>query len=242
MVAQGTHQKAALEVQQMLTMINDKKRIGHKLSSNETYAEGKIRSWCSESKRQNKPLKDVLEHLVNPIWELVYLWNGITYWDPQVLKDTIQTIQNRLLDENTQVSYNGSDNGPDLDGSHTYNDTSKDNDNKNCKDSNSSDDSTMFLIMGVIERDIRHDHKKAFEYFNRILRKPDEESNWTLPYAMFENAVTHCKQKKECSSLTSTWICRVEDYYLDHPDDIEWHARMQLRCQLLLESQIIKCC
>ncbi|KAG1133595.1 hypothetical protein G6F42_001272 [Rhizopus arrhizus] len=205
MIAQGMYEKAALEAVQMINMFEQKRKLGHRISSNEHYAESKVASWIAMSVSLSKSLKETLHLVTNPIWELVYLWNGTCWWKYEVI---------------SQVK--------------AY--------------ATTTNDPLVHLIMGVFYRDLDKNLELAMEHFNLILMMK-KQADWMYPYAMYEIAATQCVLMSSSSSnnnksssgtilVVTDWIRCIEAYYQQHPQDKEWECRMQLRCQLLLES----CC
>lgn len=213
MMAEGMYDKAALESIQMINMFEQKRKLGHHISSNEHYAESKVASWIAMSSSttttpSNKALlKETLHTVTNPIWELVYLWHGTCYWTYEVISDI--------------RSYAGN--------------------------SRNNSDPMLSLIMGVVCRDVDRNLALAMEYFNLILMMKQEAAGWVYPYAMYEIAATQCALPANntwngggttLAVVVTDWVRCIEAYYQQHPQDKEWECRMQLRCQLLLES----CC
>ncbi|KAI8644124.1 outer membrane protein Iml2/Tetratricopeptide repeat protein 39, partial [Parasitella parasitica] len=191
MIAEGKYEKAALESRQMISMFEQKRKLGHRISSNEQYAESRVESWIETSKTRSSTLKETLQNVRNPIWELVYLWNGTCYWSCKVVEDIKKQT---------------------------------------------TDDPMLHLIMGVLHRDLDGNVQLAMEYFNLVLKS---DAGWINPYAMYELAATQCTAtaKNEYYQITiADWIQCIESYYQGHSQDKEWECRMQLRCQLLLES------
>ncbi|CEP11946.1 hypothetical protein [Parasitella parasitica] len=191
MIAEGKYEKAALESKQMISMFEQRRKLGHRISSNEQYAESRVKCWMEMSKTRSSTLKETLQSVRNPIWELVYLWNGTCYWKHDVVEDI---------------------------------------------KSQNKDDPMLHLIMGVLYRDLDGNVELATEHFNLVLQN---DEGWINPYAMYELAATQCTAaaKNRHYQITVTdWIQCIESYYQGHPRDKEWECRMQLRCQLLLES------
>ncbi|KAK4521172.1 uncharacterized protein ATC70_013117 [Mucor velutinosus] len=200
MIAEGMYEKAALESIQMINMFEQKRKLGHRISSNEHYAESKVASWIAMSTSlPSQSLEETLHTVANPIWELVYLWHGTCYWTHEVISD-IKSHATR---------------------------------------SNSSDP-MLYLILGVLYRDMDRNLELAMEQFNLILMMKKEAAGWIYPYAMYEIAATQCTTFNSGTILVivTDWVQCIEAYYQQHPQDKEWECRMQLRCQLLLES----CC
>ncbi|GAN04812.1 hypothetical protein MAM1_0074c04277 [Mucor ambiguus] len=204
MIAQGMYEKAALESIQMINLFEQKRKLGHRISSNEQYAESKVASWTAMSTSQSsKALKETLQTITNPIWELVYLWHGTCYWTTEVISEIKSHATARK----------------------------------------SSNDPMLCLILGVLYRDVDNNLALAMEHFNLILTlKKKDGAGWIYPYAMYEIAATQCTLSNTSSGtilvVVTNWVQCIEAYYQQHPQDKEWECRMQLRCQLLLES----CC
>ncbi|CEJ02857.1 hypothetical protein RMCBS344292_16851 [Rhizopus microsporus] len=95
MIADGLYDKAAREVQQLVHMFEIKKKHNShsRFSAGEFYAEAKISQWNKYSKTYDMFLRSVLDELIiNPLWELVYLWNGVSYWSEPVLNSIKQQL------------------------------------------------------------------------------------------------------------------------------------------------------
>lgn len=215
MVANGLYDKAELEIRQIMIMLDQKKKGNSRISSNEIYAESSVQLWIETSKELGIPLRDTLKYyIVNPVWELVYLWGGTTNWKANIVADiSARIIKQWQTDDRAKY------------------------------------DPMLCLLMGVIKRDVEKKNDAAMEYFDRILLKAEDGSmtnSWIIPYAMYEIAATYSKimlkdatsrsHIKEYQSIISGWIESIECYYIEHNHDVEWEARMQIRCQLLLES------
>lgn len=216
MMADGLYDKAVLEVRQMINMLDQKKKLGGgRISSNEQYAESRIRYWIETSTRNQTSLKDTLRYqIINPLWELVYLWNGTAYWKNEVVVDMKQKITKQWKEK--------------------------------------QDEPILCLFMGVIQRDVEKNIEIALEYFNLVLVTATQNSKkdgWIIPYAMYEIAVTHfslllkkrasiggTSHTSEYKILVSDYVHCIENYYIQNTQDMEWETRMQIRCQLLIES------
>ncbi|KAG2237989.1 hypothetical protein INT48_002551 [Thamnidium elegans] len=192
MIADGRYDKAALEIRQMTNMLGQRKP-----NCNEQYAESRIKHWVDTSTKNQTTLNKTLQFdIVNPLWELVYLWNGTRLLSSQIVE---------LIKQQPQT------------------------------------DPMICLLMGVIERDIEQNMELAMECFNLVLILTEETNSWIMPYAMYEIATTHCilfreKGHSEYKLIILDWINCIENYYSQNTQDNEWEARMQLRCQLLIES------
>ncbi|KAI9482951.1 MAG: outer membrane protein Iml2/Tetratricopeptide repeat protein 39 [Benjaminiella poitrasii] len=221
MIANRLYDKAALEVHQMINMLDQKRKAGGRISSDEFYAEAKLKSWISLSTIQDDSdslaLTDVLQYrIVNPVWELIYLWGRSIYWD----SDVASMIKERILKEHDSAGKTKSE---------KY--------GMEC------------LLLGVIYRDVDKDIDLAIEYFGLILKQNESmetiKNDVLIPHAAYEMAVTYCmllksytfaSQKSECKETVNDYIRCIKDYCTNSSCDFEWESRMQLKCQLLLET------
>ncbi len=86
MIADGLFDKAVLEIRQIINMLDQKKKLNSRISSNENYAESRVRSWLDISTKMQLSLRDTLQFkVINPIWELVYLSVKPLYYHTMVL-------------------------------------------------------------------------------------------------------------------------------------------------------------
>lgn len=68
------------------------------MNVNDQYAIEKVMSWINYAQKHKTSLKSVLERIhCNPIWELVYLWNGTCYWS----YDTAMYIKDKITANKT---------------------------------------------------------------------------------------------------------------------------------------------
>lgn len=201
-----------------------RKTTDARLSVNDQYAESKIVSWINYSETHSISLTTLLESLHNPIWELVYLWNGTCYWNYDIATYIKDKILNRWRINKDSNIHHARTKEP-----------------------------ILCLIMGVIYRDSLKNVEVAMEYFNSILLPKETEYGnnncWILPYAMYEIAATRAstalKNDNTCTEddmiIVMEWVKCIEYYYLENPQDKEWDTRMQLKCQLLLASCTNRC-
>lgn len=208
MIADGLFDKAVLEIRQIINMLDQKKKLNNIVNSNENYAESRVRHWIEISTQRKLSLRDTLKYkIVNPIWELVYLWNGVTHWKYEIVMDIKQHILEKWKNREEE-------------------------------------DLMLYILMGVIERDVEKKNDKALEYFHFVLKCNTHKQQWIIPYAMYEIAVSYFnilllsrKHMAEYKLIIMEWIKSIEKYYIEQSNDmVEWETRMQIRCQLLIES------
>lgn len=208
MIADGLFDKAVLEIRQIINMLDQKKKLNNIVNSNENYAESRVRHWIEISTQKKLSLRDTLKYkIANPIWELVYLWNGVTHWKYEIVMDIKQHILEKWKTKEEE-------------------------------------DLMLYILMGVIERDVEKKNDKALEYFHFVLKCNTHKQQWIIPYAMYEIAVSYFnilllsrKHMTEYKLIIMEWIKSIERYYIEQNSDmVEWETRMQIRCQLLIES------
>ncbi|KAI7875452.1 hypothetical protein K492DRAFT_173356 [Lichtheimia hyalospora FSU 10163] len=113
MFANEQYDKAGMEFHQIPGILERKRQLGGRLLPNEAFAERKIRRW---KEKAQKVAAETLQHpwmtqqqvkeryslldgdilkqvvVVNPLWELIYLWNGV----PQLTKEMQCNMKERL--------------------------------------------------------------------------------------------------------------------------------------------------
>lgn len=97
MFADEEYEKSALEFMQIPSILRRKRQLGGRLLPNEIFAERKIKHWRSKNKGQDlngESLKQVV--IVHPLWELVYLWNGFSQLDQDILMMMKQTMEDTV--------------------------------------------------------------------------------------------------------------------------------------------------
>ncbi|KAG1468776.1 hypothetical protein G6F56_003642 [Rhizopus delemar] len=94
MMAEGSFEKAGREIGQLIQMFEIKRKSGAALSPSEDYAEYKIKRWTETAKTREIPISELLR-TQQPLWELVYLWNGVHLWSESLLEKIEQELANR---------------------------------------------------------------------------------------------------------------------------------------------------
>ncbi|KAI8373783.1 hypothetical protein BD560DRAFT_446290 [Blakeslea trispora] len=97
MFADEEYEKSALEFMQIPSILRRKRQLGGRLLPNEIFAERKIKHWRSKNKGQDlngESLKQIV--IVHPLWELVYLWNGFSQLDQDILMMMKQTMEDTV--------------------------------------------------------------------------------------------------------------------------------------------------
>ncbi|RCH90070.1 Mitochondrial outer membrane protein iml2 [Rhizopus stolonifer] len=100
MFADEAYDKSAREFMQIPGMLKRKRQFGGKLLPNEIYAERKIKHWIQKSFGQEdgvldgKSLRKAV--VINPLWELIYLWNGFSQLTVQKLESMHQIMKDTL--------------------------------------------------------------------------------------------------------------------------------------------------
>ncbi|KAI8393578.1 uncharacterized protein BYT42DRAFT_551547 [Radiomyces spectabilis] len=96
MFGDGDFDEAAAEFLQIPRILERKRQLGGRLLPNEIFAERKIASWRQKSQNilDGSTLQSAV--VVNPLWELIYLWNGIPQLGTSMLDDMRQQLLERL--------------------------------------------------------------------------------------------------------------------------------------------------
>ncbi|KAI9277056.1 hypothetical protein BDA99DRAFT_554980 [Phascolomyces articulosus] len=205
-------------------------------------------------------LKQVV--IVNPLWELIYLWNGI----PQLSKEMLQTMKEQLqttLDHQEQHQ-------------HERNNI---NNNEGLHPGQDSNMAILRVILGAVVRE-QGDFVMAEKCFQATMAMEAQvqEDRWVIPYAMYELAVLHCFKIQQNTHTDLQYLIpeirslikRAEQYFqnarrnnnttnlsnnesddsqqdddreensnnttVDEGDHHDWDSRLHVRCQLLMEK------
>ncbi|KAF7720974.1 Mitochondrial outer membrane protein iml2 [Apophysomyces ossiformis] len=129
MFADEEYDKAAVEFLQIPNILDRKRQMGGRLLPNEVFAEHRIKRWKNKARDLNKKtgtsrtgrdsrkqqqqqqqpsvldgtmLKQVVT--VNPLWELIYLWNGISQLTPSMLEDMKKQLECVITDKTQSPS------------------------------------------------------------------------------------------------------------------------------------------
>ena len=169
-------------------------------------------------------LKQVV--VVNPLWELVYLWNGIPQLSSEMLNSMKQQLQS-TLDQQLQLAQ-----------------------------PQHSDIAILRVISGAVQRELNDftAAEKCFQAAVALDSRVSED-RWVIPYALYELAVLHCFRLQKAGSeedaiQARSLIKRAEQYFRrgaqpdnsdtpptsDEADHHDWENRLHIRCQLLLEK------
>ena len=109
---------------------------------------------------------------VNPLWELIYLWNGI----PQLSKEMLNTMKEQLesaINEQEKQQRQETENGR--------------------RQYQPSDMAILQVILGAVLRE-QGEIVMAEKYFQSTIAMDSQihEDRWVVPYAMYELAVLNC--------------------------------------------------
>ncbi|KAI9475830.1 MAG: hypothetical protein EXX96DRAFT_651552 [Benjaminiella poitrasii] len=108
MFADDEYDKSAIEYMEIPAILKRKKHLGGRLLPNEIFAERKIKHWRMKylirTKCHNLTVDDVILDgptlksvvVVHPLWELIYLWNGFSQLNTDMLNSIKQSIVNTL--------------------------------------------------------------------------------------------------------------------------------------------------
>ncbi|KAI9258511.1 hypothetical protein BY458DRAFT_548986 [Sporodiniella umbellata] len=97
MFADEEYEKSAMEFMQVPIILKRKRQSGGRLLPSEIFAERKIKHWKSKVDKlylDGTLLKKAV--VINPLWELIYLWNGFPQLDYLMLQSIQKTLENAL--------------------------------------------------------------------------------------------------------------------------------------------------
>ncbi|KAG0166317.1 Mitochondrial outer membrane protein iml2 [Apophysomyces sp. BC1015] len=124
MFADDEYDKAAVEFLQIPSILDRKRQMGGRLLPNEIFAEHRIRRWKAKARELSKKEKagtsrasrdarklsildgNVLKQVVvvNPLWELIYLWNGISQLTSRMLEGMKEKLELAMADKTQSPS------------------------------------------------------------------------------------------------------------------------------------------
>ncbi|KAI8085021.1 uncharacterized protein BX664DRAFT_266554 [Halteromyces radiatus] len=279
------YDKAAIDFVQIPRLLARRRRSGTRLLPNEQFADRTIQRWMrqgahlmAEKKKQNGELgsndddddwrqrKGVMDGhllqqvvLVNPLWELIYLWNGIYHVSPAMLLQMKQGLEQGIDQINNEFSNSSHPLFP-------------------C-----SELGRLHLLLGVVERELGNfvhaetcfkqiiaqertcllDHQHS-EYDDMDDNKNDKTLSWAGSYAFYEMALLKCLQSTCPESQQRTkrikeareWLRRTDQFHHYHSthgnnsssikggsslnySDVSCESAcmlLHIRCQLLIEK------
>jgi hypothetical protein len=242
MFADEEYDKAAIEFLQIPDILRRQKQLGGRLLPNEIFAERKILGWKkkaeglverTKSPTQGKSLYgqclngDTLRQtvVVNPLWELIYLWNGIPHVNTDVLTQMKIKLQSQIAHPSTETQ-STTPLPPDA----------------------QSDTAILYLLYATVIRELGH-LETSEEYLNKLIAmdKCIFEDRWAIAYAMYELAVVAAMDPNRTNEAKK-WVKNAENFFQGNyqaahsPSDLgsnngdyDWENRLHVRCQLLLE-------
>lgn len=255
MFADEEYDKAAIEFLQIPDILRRQKQLGGRLLPNEIFAERKILGWKKradllEANREGRtpsPTQGSTPHgqslngdalrqtvIVNPLWELIYLWNGI----PHVNADVLMQMKTKLQTQISKVS--------DIirqQAAHT------DAQNPNLSQDGQSDAAILYLLYATVIRELGN-LEESREYLTKLIAmdKQIHEDRWAIAYGMYEMAIVAAMDPKRTDEARK-WVHKAENFFQStsyhqahapsdlgsNNGDYDWENRLHVRCQLLLE-------
>ena len=251
MFADEEYDKAATEFRQIPLMLDRKRQLGSRLLPNEVFAERRVRCWIDyagpDRVLDGSLLKTVVT--INPLWELLYLWNGVSQLS-HLLLHKMRSQFEKTLDRITKDRL-----------------------------TKQSDYGRLNLMLGVVSRELgSYDFAETCFQRAAVTTTPSDDS-WVIPYTMYELATLRCFRLQDHSlypDMRQTllkeacgWIRRAEhfqptkesnDFHRSSTSssstnitpfssyssslnstpaengDSDWESRLHVRCQLLSEK------
>ncbi|CEG72780.1 hypothetical protein RMATCC62417_08273 [Rhizopus microsporus] len=240
MFADEEYEKSALEFMQIPTILRRKRQLGGKLLPNEIFAERKIKQWksrCVKGKHDvnlddialdGSSLKRAV--IVNPLWELVYLWNGFSQLTPNMLCAMRSTI------ENTLETLTKEEIGPDCCQLYLLLGV-------NVRELGHHDLAETYLRQAIRSEDATNEDKwvlphvyyemAALKCFKLLETKEKKVKKRLLKEA--QNWIQKCeKQLAHRYNVDSSSL--NDSITSDNTGDTDWDSRLHVRCQLLIEK------
>ncbi|KAG1220070.1 hypothetical protein G6F35_006980 [Rhizopus arrhizus] len=234
--------KAAMEFMHIPSILKRKRQLGGKLLPNEIFAERKIKHWKLKSINGNIDinldnivldgfcLKKVV--VINPLWELIYLWNGLSQLTPHMLhlmKYTIETSLETLTKEEI---------GTDLCQLYLLLGVS-------VRELGDHDLADMYLRQAMESEDAKNEDKWALPhvYYEMAalncfkLLQTSKKRVHTKLLKDAEDWIQKCER-----ILNNRHNNNVENNHINDPitsdnsGDSDWDSRLHVRCQLLIEK------
>ncbi|KAH8556880.1 hypothetical protein BGW37DRAFT_417695 [Umbelopsis sp. PMI_123] len=238
MFADEEYDKAAIEFLQIPDILRRQKQLGGRLLPNEIFAERKILGWkkradileanreartqspTQERAPQNQSLNgEALRKsvIVNPLWELIYLWNGI----PHVNADVLMQMKNNLQMQIAKLSDHGQSDTAIL---YLLYATV-------IRELGNLDESKSYLSkLLAMDKQIHEDRWViAYGMYEMAIaatmdqNRVEEARKWVYKAENFFQGNSHYHQAHTPSEIGS------------NNSDYDWENRLHVRCQLLLE-------
>ncbi|KAJ2959112.1 hypothetical protein NQZ79_g5366 [Umbelopsis isabellina] len=236
MFADEEYDKAAIEYMQIPEILRRQQQFGGRLLADEMFAARKIQSWKKKAELLNPEngqclngvtLKQIV--VVNPLWELIYLWNGI----PHINTDVLTNMKSKLQAQIAQLQESP------VECSSSVTDSTA-----------QSDIAILYLLYGTVIRELG-EVDLSQHYLGKVIAmdKTIIVDMWTVPYAMYELAIILAMDPTRQDDA-KVWIKRAETFFqgslhysarspselnTNNGGDTEWENRLHVRCQLLLE-------
>ncbi|CAM0139634.1 unnamed protein product [Umbelopsis sp. WA50703] len=236
MFADEEYDKAAIEYMQIPDILRRQEKFGGRLLPDEMFAARKIQGWKKKAEvlkagngqcLTGATLKQIV--VVNPLWELIYLWNGI----PHINADVLMTMKSKLQSQIAELQESP------IECSSVVTECTA-----------QSDIAILYLLYGTVIRELG-DQDLSQHYLGKVIamEKKIIEDRWTVPYAMYELAIIFAMDPNRQNDA-KVWIKRAETFFqgsqhysarspselaTNNGGDTEWENRLHVRCQLLLE-------
>lgn len=255
MFADEEYDKAAIEFLQIPDILRRQKQLGGRLLPNEIFAERKILGWkkkadlldANREGRTPSPTQGSTPHgqslngdalrqtvIVNPLWELIYLWNGI----PHVNADVLMQMKTKLETQIAKIS-------DIIRRQAAYTDAQ----NPNFSQDGQSDAAILYLLYATVIRELGN-LEESREYLTKLIAmdKQIHEDRWAIAYGMYEMAIVAAMDPNRTDEARK-WVHKAENFFQStsyhqahapsdlgsNNGDYDWENRLHVRCQLLLE-------
>jgi tetratricopeptide (TPR) repeat protein len=240
MFADEEYDKAAIEYMQIPDILRRQEKFGGRLLPDEMFAARKIQGWKKKAEvlkagngqcLTGATLKQIV--VVNPLWELIYLWNGI----PHINADVLMTMKSKLQSQIAELQESP------IECSSVVTECTA-----------QSDIAILYLLYGTVIRELG-DQDLSQHYLGKVIamEKKIIEDRWTVPYAMYELAIIFAMDPNRQNDA-KVWIKRAETFFqgsqhysarspselaTNNGGDTEWENRLHVRCRRALMPNVM---
>ncbi|KAL0075913.1 hypothetical protein J3Q64DRAFT_1685103 [Phycomyces blakesleeanus] len=226
MFADGSYDKAALEFQQIPSLIEQKRRGGRKVLRKERFSERRIERWIERA--QEMEPRSILNGtslrravFLEPLWELIYLWNGFSLLKPAALTALYNCMETCMVRHQKILTL--------------------------------SEIALLYLMLGVVTRELgNYNYAEDCLRKSIALETKLTEDRWVISFSYYESAILYCLRDniaKDNQTIDGTELIRIlhcrsiapltekdsSGSKMSGQEGIDWGTRLHIRWQLLLE-------
>ncbi|KAI9015810.1 hypothetical protein CLU79DRAFT_333282 [Phycomyces nitens] len=224
MFSDESYDKAALEFQQILNLIDRKQGTGSQILRKEHFSLRRIQRWLERA--QEMEPRSILNGtslrqavLLEPLWELIYLWNGFSFLKPPALTALYECMETCMVRHQKSLTL--------------------------------SEIALLSLLLGVVTRELGN-YKHADDWLQKSIALESKltEDRWVISFSYYESAILYClwdditrdNQTADETRHIRDLYCRSIDplspkdsLKISGQEGIYWGTRLHVRWQILLE-------